>query len=363
MIEFGPSAMSKAVLKRMYHFATRKKIENDVNVESLGLKKVSHEYTEGDVSQKMVEFLFKYTGVTLMDVGTKNVLASAAIERTTRDMYDLGATKGSRTERNARLRLEQGLRVAFGKDKAVHEKFFEELKTKKYGDLTRQFVLSKIARYFPTTKSNAPMASITGGTALKLFYQFKSFPLKFLNMWMEQVNTSRNASKEKYALAKEFSNSSDPLKRAEAVELEKDAKMLKNDAVLKAVLIPVSTIAANMAATLVINELYNRKGTETWKGMFTSEIGSLIGISRMAMYDAGTGSLRRAIGSTVLPGASIVDTMVMDLQKWIKSNAKNEDFTWKDKGSVSFLPLLGAFFYSWGGLGAKNAEKHRRENN
>lgn len=141
----------------------------------LGVTAASEELAfVNSLSARVLEKTLKWSGFTAFDRFGKTVAINAAFEKFTKmSLKEKGINK-----------------IASKYSKMFQDDFallINDLKNKQITERTKLLLFTELSRMQPISKSEMPLAYLTGGSPTRLLYMLKSFTLKQMNVFREDV--------------------------------------------------------------------------------------------------------------------------------------------------------------------------------
>ncbi len=140
--------------------------------EDLGISKIGAEFSDKSTSSKMVDTVFKATGLTTVDAMGKEILINSAYNK---------AVKKSLAKDQSKWKKE--LTEIFGKDA---DKIIDDFANKRDTRNTKLYMLHKLSDFQPATLSELPEGFLKGGN-WRILYMLKSFDIKKFDVYRREV--------------------------------------------------------------------------------------------------------------------------------------------------------------------------------
>lgn len=280
--------------------------------EGLGLEKIGQEFVDASTSSKVVEKIFKLTGLDKIDAFGKNIL--------TQSVY----IKFKDMAKNSPEKLKELI------EPIMEQKTSEVVNDLAEGKITPnvQFlVYNELADVQPITLSEMPEGYLAGGN-WRIMYMLKTFMVK-------RIDTFRNECFDK-------------IRSGQPEEVKKGLKNLFSLAML--------IMLCGAAKDTLIDLLYGRK--IVLKEMVQNNVLGLIGITKYQLYKAREDGWGGFASSFIPPVFGIWSDLGRDMSDDFLT-AKGKDL--KDYEVLKGIPLVGRFYYWWFGGGRTKEEKKKKK--
>lgn len=285
--------------------------------EDIGIETVAKEFEDGRKTAKMVDQVFRLTGLIKIDAIGKNTL----IDSTTKKFFKQARKK------NVPKELTDKLDIMFGDDA---NKVLADMRSGTISEDVKLVAFNELLDVQPVALSEMPEKYLTGGNG-RIFYMLKTYTLKLLDVYRNEVfQQIRNNPK----------------------------KGLSNFVKLSAALIAMNWTADEIKAVVLNRPLsisYDEDGGwQTNKQVISDRavdnVLRQVGFSKFAIYRARSEGLVSAGVRQILPPFKFLDSLYKDV---VQSKKINELET------ISSIPFGGKLYYWWFGKGQEKSDKLR----
>lgn len=283
----------------------------NITKKDLGLESIAAEFIDGSKTSKMVNQVFKATGLDAIDGFAKETLVNAEIKKFQK-MYK---------EDKGQL---QALLEPILEDETAQT--MEDIKNGVVSDNVLYVLFSELSDVQPISLSELPAFYNRGGN-LRVLYMLKSFAIK-------RIDIFRNECYDKI-------RSKDVNVRKEGVQ-----NLFK---------LAATMIVLGASKDKLIDLLYGRD-VDLTETVINNLLG-LVGISKFQIYQAREKGLTSTVKDIIFPPLyGVVDDVIGDI--WNVAKGKREI---KDMETLKGIPLVGRFYYWWFGRGAEKSKGKKKK--
>lgn len=283
----------------------------NITKKDLGLESIAAEFIDGSKTSKMVNQVFKATGLDAIDGFAKETLVNAEIKKFQK-MYK---------EDKGQL---QALLEPILEDETAQT--MEDIKNGVVSDNVLYVLFSELSDVQPISLSELPAFYNRGGN-LRVLYMLKSFAIK-------RIDIFRNECYDKIR--------------------SKDANVRK-EGVQNLFKLAATMIVLGASKDKLIDLLYGRD-VDLTETVINNLLG-LVGISKFQIYQAREKGLTSTVKDIIFPPLyGVVDDVIGDI--WNVAKGKREI---KDMETLKGIPLVGRFYYWWFGRGAEKSKGKKKK--
>lgn len=283
----------------------------NITKKDLGLESIAAEFIDGSKTSKMVNQVFKATGLDAIDGFAKETLINAEIKKFQK-MYK---------EDKGQL---QKLLEPILEDETAQT--MEDIKNGVVSDNVLYVLFSELSDVQPISLSELPVFYNRGGN-LRVLYMLKSFAIK-------RIDIFRNECYDKI-------RSKDWNTRKEGVQ-----NLFK---------LVATMLVLGASKDKLIDLLYGRD-VDLTETVINNLLG-LVGISKFQIYQAREKGLTSTVKDIIFPPLyGVVDDAIGDV--WNVSQGKREI---KDMETLKGIPLVGRFYYWWIGRGKEKGKGKKKK--
>lgn len=267
---------------------------NRIKNSDIGLTNIAEEFTNTSKSGKLVNKLFKITGLSFMDrIGKETFLNSAYA-----NLKELASKTDEKSQNELREKLGKYLF-----DNEV-DGVIKDLQEGNMSDLVKYVLFGEISQVQPISLLEVPEGYLKGGN-LRLLYMLKTYAIKQLNIFRSKIATlsDKNASKE------------------ERIKAAKDLIRLAGLLMLM-----------GMTTDEIKNFILGRE--VSFRDKVMDNMLKLAGLNKYTIYQGRKEGLGKAAASFIIPPVPYIDYVMKDINKG------------KVKETPNLVPY-GKLFYSW----------------
>ncbi|MFO7890679.1 MAG: hypothetical protein R6V04_10110 [bacterium] len=283
-----------------------------IKMEDLSINKIAHEFAEPSKSAKVVEAVFKSTGLTFMDRLGKETLINASFKKMKKQ-----AMKESKS-------LRDKLKPIFEKETSS---VIADLKAGKVSENVKYLLFNDVANMQPIALSEMPEAYIRAKNG-KLLYMLKSF-------YIRQVDVFRKAA---------FAD----IKNAKG-------KKAKVEAVGRLARLAGAFFAMGVASDTIKDLVFGRDiSPDALEDSAIDNIWKIMGLSKYQSWQFREKGGWEVMQKMVTPPARILETTWRDFHRWQK-----DDLSLETSEAIGSIPHGGKLYYWWFGGGKEKTKKRR----
>lgn len=288
----------------------------DLNTIDLALDQIGDEFRSEEGMSKIVNSIFKATGLTNIDAWMKNTFINSDLER----MKNLSESA-----------LREEIKDMFDTPAQVNQ-VVKDIKEGKSTVDTKFVSWCNLAKYQPISRFEMP-EYYNGNN--RIWYMLKSFTLKRLDQHLQNARKVADT-----ALTKE--------KRFEA---------LKSEMRLLAFM-----LLCGATKDIILDILYNRKVNV--EDIVVNNMFGWLGLNKYFLYKAreeGIGAMAMAYLVNI-PLMNLTNTLQRDLTLWLSEDSKGKTKrAFKDFDTFKYVPFVGGFYYWYWGRGMEKQKKQAQE--
>ena len=297
--------------------------KSKIKVEDIGVEKIAQEFETKSGTGKVVDFVFKWTGLKKLDRMGKESIINTYI-----------AKARAQAKRNS-PKIKRDIAEIFGEDLGVQADVLNDLKSGEITENVLMMAFNKLVDYHPVTLSSMPQIYLENKSGnSRLFYQLKTFTIRQLDVFRNKRWDTFNKSKS-------------PTERATAL-----ADLIRVGGLL----------FVCQAGTDVIKDWMAGREAH-FDELVIDNLLKLAGANRFTVWQARTYGVTEAAVKYVLPPqASMLRRIQYDAMSiWAAMTDEDDPKTIKDEDtkvadafknlqSVNFIPFIGKHYYwHWGG--------------
>ncbi len=274
----------------------------------LGISKIGAEFSDKTTSAKMVDMVFKLTGLTKVDAVGKEALINSSYEK---------AVQRARGNDKTVEKFRKELQPIYGK---ITENLIMDFKLKRQSRNVNLYLLHKLSAYQPITMSELPQGYLEGGN-FRVLYMLKSFDIKKFDVYRREIFQQITKKKSRLKGIRNLIKLAMFLTMMEAsADVIKDLMMGRK--------VDISDTVMKNMAELVVSKFRRR---------------------RMQTEGVGTG-----LGQQIVPPFQFINSLGKDVAS--AGDGKGMELT-------KSIPLLGKLYYENYGKGAKKREEKESNTN
>jgi hypothetical protein len=293
-------AVGKAVIRK-----------SKITKSDLGIDKLSYEFRDDAGISKILNFVFKATGLDFMDNLGKETLINATI------------AKYQRKAKAGQLEGDRRLNEAFGNDV---NKVIGDLKRGVITERVKYLAFYTLADFQPISYTEVP-EGYTQGNYTRLMYMLRTFTIKQFDAFRtESINLIRKGKRQ-------------------------NNQKLVNEGVGNMVKLASVFVLANASADALKDLIHNRKINLTDYAI--DNILRLFGVSRfMAYYFRRYGPEQAILKFFTPPVLGIPAAVGKDVYDGVVARFDEEKkFNWNELETIKVIPFVGKLYYWWFGKG------------
>ena len=282
--------------------------EKPITKKDLGLENIAAEFVNGDATSKMVNKVFKATGLDFIDSIGKNTLINSVYNKM-RGMTD----EQLRKYIEPIMEDETQATIDDIRNNDIHS------------DRVRFFLFNELSDMQPISLSELPALYNTGGNA-RIFYMLKSFMLKRIDTYRNEVfDKIKNGNRQE--------------------KIEGMQNLFK---------LMLLMMLGGASKDALIDLLYGRK--TDLSDMVINNLLGLVGISKYNIYQARQEGFGHTVALFAFPPIfQVADDLFGDVDKFLKGKRELKDFE-----ALKGLPIIGRFYYWWIGRGREKEKKKKK---
>jgi hypothetical protein len=284
-----------------------------VKMQDIGIDQIAEEFRKEGLGGRMVNFVFKVTGLNKIDRTFKESLVNGSIQRF------------QKLAKNPTPRFMQQMKEIFGKEM---DSVMTDLKKGVISENVKYLAFNELLDFQPLALSEMPEQYIKGGNG-RIFYMLKTFTLK-------QLDTFRTETFHRMGIG----NPGDFVSG------------LKN-----LIWFSVLIMLCNAGADEIKDLMIGRK--TSLKDKTIEQLLTLMGLSRYNLTRIQTEGLGSALLEQLIPPTKSLDSIWKDLtniqKNWGDSIEINKLRT------IESIPFIGKLYYWWFGKGVETREKYYKE--
>lgn len=293
--------------------------KSEITRQDIGIERIAEEFSDVRKLAKVLQNIFKYVGLTKIDMLGKETLINATLQKYRNDI---------KSGKNTR-RIDEKLNEYFG-DEAEQVK--QDIISGKINDNTLIFAFNVLSDFQPITLSEMPKYYLTSPKG-RVFYMLKTFTIKQIDVFRREALREINQGR---------------------IEGDK-ARMARG--VGNLVKLSTMFVLANAAADLIKDLLYGRE--PDLDDIIVDNILRLMGMSKYITWYIRENGPVEGILKMIAPPVPYLTYPVKDIDRILKAieQGKWDEFKFKNLESIQTIPLVGKEIYWWFGGGAEKVQR------
>jgi hypothetical protein len=281
-----------------------------VKVEDLGIDNIAHEFTNSSRSAKILENVFKYSGLSMFDKFGKTTLINSAFNK-----FKYLANRDSK-------KFKDKINNTFGLEA---DKVIDDLKNNRLTSNVKYLLFSELLNFQPVAMSEMPEGYLKNGN-LRILYMLKTYTIKQLDIYRNEIVDEYNTGDKKQAI--------------------KNAVRLMGALLLLGI------------ATDQLKDWLSKRPI-TIKDLFFDNLFKLLGATKYTIYQVKKEGTKSALLQQITPPFKILDSVIRDVGSIYEGKIESiKDI--KDLSVFESIPLIGKAYYWWLGKGAEKSAKKEK---
>jgi len=288
-----------------------------IPMRDIGVEQIAHEFMADRKSGKLVNHIFKATGLTTLDMLGKQGYVNTVF------------SKYFKLAKKPTPEFIERLEKAFGNETNA---VIEDLKNRQVTENTKYLAFCEICGIQPISLSEVPEAYLSGGNG-RIFYALRTFSIKQFDAFRQECFRDIKTAKTRFARIR---------------------------AIKRLILLTGALVAVNSGVDYVVNTLFNRD-SDMEDLTIDNILRILPGMSKWTLWKMRSEGPVSAFINGILPVAKLPASLVGDAFMVYKKLQKGQTITHQDFDLPANIPLIGKPYYFWFGKGARQTEAKREK--